>query len=795
MVLNMKKIFTYLIPAIFLGMLGLHVQAQQGLLRYADKKAAEENYFEAGQGYVDAYSKAPSFQAAKGAAQAYGHLRDYQKAYDWWKNAVAYQAAGQEELLAYIAAANQAGQQVVVFAALDTMETREHEAIANLHLDSLQHWYAVGGNTGVKKLEGINSSNTEFGWVKGAQGRAYFSSDRGEAENRNRSSVRIDKSYKYYTQSSDWTGRNFLNIYSVDEEGKISLFDPPVPDVFHATDPFPLQEQEVLFYAVTRDIRRPQNYEVQSEIYFSRLDEAGNPLDFVGLSVNSPLEYGIKSPFVDEEQNRLYFSSNMPGGQGGYDLYYMDYNTDFEFQTPVNLGPLINSPGNEIDPFIHDGRLYFASDGHVGMGGLDLFVSDFKGDEFLGVKNMGLPFNSSQDDFGFFETNDDKVLISSNRLQSSGWDDIFELETLELDFLARVIACDGAAVPGPIEVNLAEGADKANVPMEKQGEGLFQAKISPEEDQQIQISKAGYFAVQDLTISSKGLTSGTLEKSYQLIKIPYKTAVHVDLVYYNLDESAIRKDAESALDRVAELLRTYSFLNIVVRSHTDERASDEYNEKLSEKRADAVREYLGQYGIASSRIEAEWLGETELTADCGEGVPCTEDRHQLNRRTELLLLAFPEVGKSYQVPLELQELDLCDASNMQLPAELPTIYFGFDEADLTLADKMALERVALMLRNMVQRRLAITGHTDSRGSASYNEELSKRRALVVKNYLEGKGIASDRLVYEFFGKTKPVNDCDEVPCTEEMHRQNRRTELHVPSSSLPNLKKNWSNEK
>ncbi|MDN3689702.1 OmpA family protein [Cyclobacterium jeungdonense] len=785
----MKKIFTYLIPPIFLGMLCMNVQAQQGLLRYADKKASEENYFEAGKGYVDAYAKNPSFQAAKGAAKAYGNLRDYQNAYDWWKKTVAFQESGQEELLAYIAAANQAGQQEAVFAALDTMETREHEAITNLHLDSLQHWYAVAGNTGVKKMEGINSSNTEFGWVKGAQGRAYFSSDRGEAGNRNRSSVRIDKSYKYYTQSSDWTGRNFLNIYSVNEEGKISLFDPPVPDVFHATDPFPLQEQEVLFYTVTRDIRSSENYEVQSEIYFSRLDNAGNPIDFVGLSLNSPLEYGLKSPFVDEAENRLYFSSNMAGGQGGYDLYYMDYNSDFEFQAPVNLGPLINSPGNEIDPYIHEGMLYFASDGHVGMGGLDLFVSDFKGDEFLGVKNLGLPFNSPQDDFGFFETNDDKVLISSNRLQSTGWDDIFEMETLELDFLARVLECDGTAVTGPIEVNLAEGADNTNLPVEKRGQGLFHAKISPEEDQEIHISKAGYFAVQDNTISTKGLESGTLEKTYQLVKIPYKTAVHVDLVYYNLDESVIRSDAESALDRVAELLKSYSFLNIVVRSHTDERASNEYNELLSEKRADAVRDYLGKYGIDSSRIEAEWFGETELTEDCGEGVPCTEDRHQLNRRTELLLLAFPEVGKSYQVPLELQEVDLCDVSNIQLPQELPTIYFGFDQATLSLADKMALERVALMLRNMVERRLAITGHTDSRGSAAYNEELSKRRALVVKNYLEGKGIASERLVYEFFGKTKPVNDCEGVPCTPEMHKQNRRTELILPSIPQPKKKR------
>lgn len=133
-------------------------------------------------------------------------------------------------------------------------------------------------------------------------------------------------------------------------------------------------------------------------------------------------------------------------------------------------------------------------------------------------------------------------------------------------------------------------------------------------------------------------------------------------------------------------------------------------------------------------------------------MPCPEDQHQVNRRTELLLLAFPEEGKAYQLPPEMQGLDLCDVSNIQLPADLPTIYFGFDQASLSVNDMMALERVALMLREMLYHRLEIKGHTDNRGSDAYNEKLSEKRALVVKKYLEDKGIAPSRLNYEFFGK-------------------------------------------
>ncbi len=790
MVLNMKNIFTYLIPTLLFGFLSVSATAQSGLLRYADRKLAEENYFEAGQGFVDAYARKPTYQAAKGAAMAFDVLRDYPKSYNWWEKAVAFADADENDWLYYIAAANRAGEKNAVFAALDSLKSGEYDAIKNLHLDSLQYWYRSEGNAGLKRLEGINSSSTEFGWVKDQRGRIYFTSDRGGESDREKKALRIDKGYKYYNKSSDWTGRDYLGIYRMEEDGTVSPFEVPVPEVFHASDPYVLQEQEVIFYTLTRDIRRPKNYEVHSEVYFSRLDDAGNPGDFRGLPVNAALEYSVKSPFVDESNNRLYFSSDMPGGQGGFDLYYMAFDDDFEFQEPVNLGPLVNSEGNEIDPFMQDDKFYFASDGHPGLGALDIFVSDISNEAFAGVKNMGLPYNSPQDDFGFYETAENRVLISSNRPESSGWDDIFELETLYKDFQALVLGCDGERVSGPLEVSLTEGAQKVNIDVNQEEEGMLLAEMAPDQDHEIQIKKPGFFAVQDKNLTTKGLSSGTLEKTYQMVRIPYNTAVHVDLVYYNLDESAIRSDAEAPLDKVAELLKSYSFLNIVVRSHTDARASEAYNEALSEKRADAVRDYLGKYGVARSRIESEWLGETELANDCGDGKPCPEDYHQLNRRTELLLLAFPEEGRAYQIPPELQEVDLCDISNIQIPEELPTIYFGFDKAELKVEDMMALERVALMLRNMINRRLAIMGHTDSRGSAAYNEELSKRRALVVKNYLEGKGIASDRLVYEFFGKTKPVNDCDEVPCTPEMHQRNRRTEMVLPS--IPNPKKSWT---
>ncbi|WP_178371417.1 OmpA family protein [Cyclobacterium lianum] len=784
----MKSIFNYFILVYLCGMLVGSAAAQTGLLRYADRKLAEENYLEAGQGFADAYSRKPTFEAAKGAALAYDALRDYPQAYNWWEKAVNFDQAGENDWLNYIAAANRAGEKDAVFAALDTINASGSAAIKNLRLDSLRQWYGSSANAGLKKLDRINSPSTEFGWVKDRQGRVYFTSDRGGESDRDRKALRIDKGYKYYNKSSDWTGRDYLGIYRKDEDGTIAPFEVPISDVFHAADPYPLQQEDVIFYTVTRDIRRTKNYKVHPEVYFSRLDASGNAVDFKGLPVNAPLEYSVKSPFVDESNKRLYFSSDREGGHGGFDLYYMDYDENFEFQDPVNLGPLVNSSGNETDPFVLDGKFYFASDGHPGLGGLDIFVSDIRDGAFAGAKNLGLPYNSPQDDFGYYETEDKRVLVSSNRPESTGWDDIFEMETLFSRFSALLLECDGEPVTGPLDTSLVRSTDDSNVALSNSGNGMLLGELAPDEDYEMLIRKQGFFAVRDMDISTKGLDADTLEKTYQLVRIPYNTAAYVDLVYYDLDESLIRQDAEVPLNKVAELLKTYSFLNVVVRSHTDARASDAYNEALSQKRADAVRDYLAKFGVDRSRISSEWLGEAELANDCGDGKPCSEEFHQLNRRTELLLLAFPEVGKAYDMPEELKNEDLCDISNIQMPEELPTIYFGFDQSELDLEDMMALEKVALMLRNMLNRHLAISGHTDSRGSDEYNEELSEKRALVVKNYLEGKGIASERLVYEFFGKSRPVNDCEEKPCTPEMHQLNRRTEMILPS--IPNPKKN-----
>ncbi|MFD2035249.1 OmpA family protein, partial [Belliella marina] len=227
-------------------------------------------------------------------------------------------------------------------------------------------------------------------------------------------------------------------------------------------------------------------------------------------------------------------------------------------------------------------------------------------------------------------------------------------------------------------------------------------------------------------------------------------------------------------------MEKYKFLDLKVSSHTDSRASHEYNEALSKRRAEAVRSSLRDKGISESRVSLEWHGEEKLVNDCPDGVDCSEDDHQLNRRSELSLSIILKDGAL--IPEDLLEDDLCNEvdliNKIREDIEIPIIYFDFDKSFLRLKHKMELERLILLL-NSNNIKLNLEGHTDIRGSEDYNKALSERRAEVVLKYLVDRNIEKNRVSYEWFGKSRPVVDCDTQDCSPEMHQLNRRTEIKI----------------
>jgi outer membrane protein OmpA-like peptidoglycan-associated protein len=488
------------------------------------------------------------------------------------------------------------------------------------------------------------------------------------------------------------------------------------------------------------------------------------------------------TPFVDEENKRIYFASDMAGGQGGHDLYYVTYDEDFNFGKPVNLGPDVNSSGHERNPYRVENRFYFSSDGHTGLGGLDVFSATISGDQITNVANMGAPYNSPQDDYSFALLEKGKAVLSSDRKGGTGIDDIYLIEEMFRRFRARVLDCEGNLLREDFNFTLENVERRAAVETLRGTDGDVTADLEVESGYVVKIEKEGYFTKRDTTLSTRGFDEEMIEREYRLAKIPYAMPVFVDLMYYDLDKSHIREEAKPTLDKLAEMMKSYSFLDLTVRSHTDARASNSYNDSLSNRRAEAVVTYLSGQGISRDRIKPEWFGEEQLVNNCGDGRPCPETEHQLNRRSELVLKAFADTGKQYELPVGYDE---CDDLIENLRAEItdkglvviPRVYFDFDKADLRTEHKMALERLAIMMKNREDFRLSLEGHTDRRGSEEYNKTLSERRAKSVLNYLLDRGVAKDRLSYEWFGKSRPVNDC--VTCTAAEHQENRRTEIKM----------------
>ncbi|WP_291782554.1 OmpA family protein [Cecembia sp.] len=754
-------------------------------LRFADKQYHLENYRFAANEYIRAYEKKQTYYAAKMAAESFTKIQEFEYSLEWWEKTIAFGESSKEDFRRYVTAWIQFNndldyEKVILAKGYDLNDFPEFFMLKNLNKKE--------SNTELVPLENVNSEGADFGLTQDSQNRNYFSSDRGPLLESSKKPIRIDaKDLVYSEDKYNFNDRQYLSIYKEDTTGMIERLKPIIPETYHFSDPFYVEELGILFYSVVKGqkIRNSRTKEIRlyPELYYSKLNAEGNLEDYEKFPLNDPEKHGIITPFLDLNTKRLYFSSNMEGGLGGYDLYYVEIDESFNFGPPVNLGPEVNTDKNERDPFIFEGKLYFASDGHPGLGGFDIFSADVIGKEFGSPENLGTPYNSVRDDFSYVQLDKNRKYLSSNRPGGMGMDDIYKILDLQKQFIAKVLDCDGNQINTDFDIEMLENQDYTQIGFEVDQRGTVLSKLDVNKVYTIRISKKGYFPVEDPEISTENLIEEVLEKEYTISKIPYKKTIFADLIYYDLDEAYIRQDAAELLDEVAELMREFEFMDLIVASHTDSRASNLYNEYLSKRRFDEVKNYLEQQGIDTVRVRGEWFGESILVNDCGDGVPCPEFMHQLNRRSELVLEAFSDEGMNYVLPKSLKDMDPCEIENYfnQIRKGLfrPTIvYFDFDKTAIKPAYVKDLERITLLMRRFEELHLNIEGHTDQRGGDAYNMDLAQRRALAVKKYLLDKGIPEERLDYFWFGKTRPINDCELGPCDNQMHQLNRRTELH-----------------
>ena len=368
-------------------------------------------------------------------------------------------------------------------------------------------------------------------------------------------------------------------------------------------------------------------------------------------------EYSVAHPALNATEDTLYFTSDMPGGKGQSDLYKLAIKGDGSFGVPENLGDRINTEGKETFPFVTgSGDLYFSSNGHSGLGGLDVFVTRLnpKIDEEALVVNIGRPVNSPNDDFAFtLDEETKRGYFSSNRPGGKGGDDIYSFLQTEVLRKFCVITINGVVVDKdtsePITGAKITIYNAQNTLIETVSSGLDGRFTSEKEydctaNYLVRVEKEMYNTTEELLTT----TSETSQTNLELVlDETIKTAeigddlaklLALNIIYFDFDKSYIRKDAEVELAKVIDVMQQYPQMNIEIRSYTDSRGNDAYNKALSERRAQSTMQYMIGKGISSDRLSAKGLGETKMTNDCTNGIPCSNKKHQQNRRSEFIII-------------------------------------------------------------------------------------------------------------------------------------------------------------
>ena len=349
-------------------------------------------------------------------------------------------------------------------------------------------------------------------------------------------------------------------------------------------------------------------------------------------------EFSVGHPSLSQDGNTLYFVSDMPGGKGGKDIWYMRKQADNTWADLHNIGE-INTPGNELFPYDNgDTVLYFSSDGHIGMGGLDLYKASIKGkDKFSKPINLKLPFNSSADDFSMLPITKEYGLFCSNRQNGVGDDDIYSYRLIPVNITVSGHVTEqgkNKSLSGAL-VTL-KGNDGSIQTVKTDGDGNYKFEnLKANTDYTIQIAKEGYFSdsktlkVGDEKFSRDFNKTKGEDFDFSLIRIQTKQEVEIPNIYYDFNSAELRDSSKKELDKLVVLLKETPNVNVIINSHTDERGENEYNFKLSSRRAESVVNYLISKGIAKARLDFKGFGETiPLVKNA-----TTEEDHQRNRRT------------------------------------------------------------------------------------------------------------------------------------------------------------------
>lgn len=498
----------------------------------------------------------------------------------------------------------------------------------------------------IKTLD-VNSNKSDFGTAFYGQKIVYASAK---------------DTTKYDQKLYNWNQQPFLDLYVAERnvnDGTLLNVQPFLSDAmtkYHDATATFSPDLKTVYY--TRNIVKNNKKLVndktgtnQFKIVRGAVSEDGKLGKLEDMQFNDNA-YSTGHPAVSNDGKWLFFASDMPGGQGGSDIYVAEIDAAGTVGPAKNLGPTVNTPGEEMFPFLSNGMLYFASDGHFGWGGLDVYESKMSGAmSFSEPRNLGAPINSNKDDFALIVDPTDKFgYFSSNREMGKGDDDIYY-------FTKAPVPCD-ELVSGKVTdaksklpiagatVSVTDLMDTAITSATTDNNGDYVVTVPCGKTYKIAATKANHSREEKQLEIGKKNGNQTKDVNFELTNyddlITKKGDVEkitVNPIYFEYDKWNITALAEVELDKVVFAMTKFPNLKIKIESHTDSRGKDAYNMKLSDNRAKSTRDYIISKGIDASRIEsAIGYGESRLTNRCKNGVKCSEAEHLANRRSDFIVI-------------------------------------------------------------------------------------------------------------------------------------------------------------
>lgn len=512
-------------------------------------------------------------------------------------------------------------------------------------------WKKKDVNFEVYNEASLNTKDMEYAPSFYGKG-IIFSSNRGTVKGKN-----------YYERS----GKNYDNIYAAQTTGK-NKWTKPEPLNKDINTPFNEgvasfdNNNRILYFT---QCNGPKGKESSCRIYQTQ-NEGNTWTAPMEVTIPNPDSAVLGHPSISADGNRIYFVSDLAGGLGGKDIWYSDKQGS-TWSTPVNAGPKVNSAGDEEFPYIHSsGTLYFSSNGREGMGGLDIFFCDFEEGDWTEATNLKSPTNSAGDDFGFIVDEMKEVgYLTSNRFGGKGEDDIYSAYAIPLVFTVSGKTINNATnkVLAQAKVTII-GSDGSTQTVTSDATGSYKFTIKKDVNYQMNSSKYRFFG--DVgELSTYGLKeSKEYNINFKLNPIPLKEIV-LKGILYDLAKADLREESIATLDSLIKTLKDNPTFVIEIASHTDSRADSAYNNDLSQRRAQSVVNYLVSKNIERERLVPRGYGESRLLNECKDGVECTEEQHQENRRT-----SFSVISEDY-VPKEQPKIPEAGKPKPATPAPAP----------------------------------------------------------------------------------------------------------------------------